>query len=1097
MHLALPRFLSVSVRTVRMSVALMPAFVILSMVGGSRLTADDSYVHQSGTQWTFGTASAERTVALEDGRFVLKSLKNRVTGHEMIAKFDLSDEFSFADGGEGRISGGSGGWKLVGSKQTTLKHGEKQLDITLQRNSLQVTKSYVIYPGSSLVREWLAFKNAGNTSIKVIEPSMLNVAFQPGEPKSLDFLWMTGGECVPGCWTLKTDKLDAKPAKFDSYEPMPIDPGKVHPTGDGVNAKILLNGKQVWPESGWAFSAHSMSKIPFDFDLNIKQGDNLVFLVSANANIGFDTTALDPSISYADGETHVASQEFSSEQGKSGWKYQYIENGKFVDLVYYPEASQWRKAQDNATHTPFIGAAAVHPDANQDVTRVWTAPKNGRVHISGSICNTGNFAGGGEYGPRPGSGSYAPWYALYDRDSRNGVYIGWDYFGHWRSSFNLDNGDVWGRLIVAGHKQTLNPGESFSTPKAFTGLYTDDLDNAGNEVLNWQYRYMWDYTREGWFPAIRMLGYWWKGTGWMWQQYSGYQDIDSTVRKVFRTADLMRYCGADVYHRDWGWWDKAGDWNGPDWNITREYLEKSGMGQLIYAYVYGPEGGSKVATEHPDWMIGGLLDMSKPEVVQFLKDQLDSFRQRWGRLEWRTDGGFTTPKDGDDTPLLGQDQGFREIIKSFLDHNPDCAFQACNAGGNYASYEYVSFSSCIQMTDGAVGILSNYYTSLLLPPDRTCHMPDSWDPNKYDKSTWRGLLSLCFDMTGDTWDPDKLEGVRTLIDIYHYLEKHGVVGRWVKVYRPVIEGDDPTMYFQRLSGDRKRGIIITKHKAEGPVTIKAKGLIADMTYTVSYQENPSVQHMTGKQLMEQGISFASLPEGELIYLNLPLHPGSKLDTERPTAPVNVTKQTAENIGCPGVELVWKPAKDNNWISYYEILRNGEVIDKVSKGTYYFDHSAGADPASAYEVRTVDGAGNTSEKCTAMGKPAQTCMIVDDASKSIEYSGNWDLHRRLLPAYCGTVTNSNENGASAEYTFEGKEVFVFAKLGNDCGKADISIDGGAADTVDTYSADDIWGVCIYRKQLPAGKHTLRVSVAGSKQDRSKDCFVCLDGIRVQP
>ena len=56
-----------------------------------------------------------------------------------------------------------------------------------------------------------------------------------------------------------------------------------------------------------------------------------------------------------------------------------------------------------------------------------------------------------------------------------------------------------------------------------------------------------------------------------------------------------------------------------------------------------------------------------------------------------------------------------------------------------------------------------------------------------------------------------------------------------------------------------------------------------------------------------------------------------------------------------------PGTDNNWISYYEVFRNGIAIDRVAKGTYYFDHSAGGDLAAKYEVRTVDGAGNASGK----------------------------------------------------------------------------------------------------------------------------------------
>ena len=310
----------------------------------------------------------------------------------------------------------------------------------------------------------------------------------------------------------------------------------------------------------------------------------------------------------------------------------------------------------------------------------------------------------------------------------------------------------------------------------------------------------------------------------------------------------MRYVGADVYHREWGWWYRAGDWNGPDFRTTINYLHKYGMGQLIYAFLYTVDAKSKVAQAHPDWLLGGTLDMSRPEVVEFMKGQLDDFVRRWGDFEWRNDSFFTAPRDGDDTPLLGQDQGFRRLLQEFLDAHPRCAFQAVNGGGNYGSYDYARYASTLSFSDGAVGILRNYYASLLFPPDKTSDIPDIWNPNDYDKSKWRGLLCINFDMTGDTWDPAKLEGVRELIDIYHYLESRGVVGRWVKVYRPVIQGDDATMYLQRLSGDRKRGIIIPKHPAPGPVTITPKGLLPDATYNVSFQESPANDTLTGARL---------------------------------------------------------------------------------------------------------------------------------------------------------------------------------------------------------------------------------------------------------
>jgi hypothetical protein len=1061
------------------------------------LTSEDAYIKTGRTQWILGTASVEKTIALEKGMLVTKSFRNKISGHELSS------------------SNSTGPWKLVGAKTSKLKQGELQLDLTLQRDSLAVTKTYVVYPGSSIIREWAVFKNAGTTPLKVIEPEFLNASARLGDPAALDFHWMTGGNNQPGSWMLRTEAVSTeKPRTFDSYDPFP-DMGVCGPfSGIQFTPKILLNDKQVWPAPGWQYAPTATNSTPFDVSVEIIRGDKLIFL----ADFSLSTTAFDPTIAYEDGEIHAASKEFSSEQGRNGWRYQYVDNGKFVDLIYDAAANEWRRENHDAkgAHNswgggPFIGA----DDQNTGLTfqgggggelirqwtaRVWTAPKSGNIRITGSTCSTNN--GRGE--PSWGSSTYAPWVALYDRDTKDGLFIGWDYFGHWASSYALNaNGGVTAQLRVAGHKQTLAPGQSLTTPKAFVGLFRDDLDNAGNELLDWQYRYLWDYTREGWFPAIRMLNDWYSGTGYT-QPGGGRADMDSIFRHVFRFADLMRYVGADVYHRDWGWWDRAGDWNGPDFRTTGKYLRKYGMGQLIYSVLYSVDSQSKVGREHPDWLLGGgTLDMSRPEVVEFIKGQLDGFVERWGDFEWRNDGAMTSAKDGDDTPMLGQDHGMREILQRFLDTHPRSAFQAVNGGGNYAGYDYVRYASGINFSDGAVGIIGDYWASLLLPPDKINDIEDHWRPDQYNKALWRGLLSMNFDMVRDTRDLAKLEGVRELIDIYHYLQSKGVVGRWVRVYRPVVTGDEPTMYFQRLSKDGKRGIIIPKRPAPGAVTIQPKGLLPKESYVVSYQESGKRETRTGADLMENGIMLPRMPAGELIYLNLPMHPGSKLDTEPPTPPSTVIKRRNDNMGYPGIELEWKPGADNNWISYYEIFRNGLAIDKVAKGTFYFDHSAGADLAATYEVRTVDGAGNVSARVAVPGVNAKPSRIIDDApGGGITFSPQWrHASEEPLVAYNGTITSSSEKGATAEVVFEGKRVLWFTKLGPENGKAAVSIDGGPAEIVDTYSADDIWGVCAFRRQFPtAGRHTIRIEVLGDRNthpsEQSKDTFIYVDGIRVE-
>ena len=885
--------------------------------------------------WRLSTSKVQRVVVLEGGRFFTQSWTDRTTGRELQGGTQADELGAMVDGKE--VTGIGGGWSLISERNAPLKDGSSELDLTLRHGDLEATKSYVTYPASSIIREWVTFKNVGSGDLTLADPRFLSNTSRLGSLQSLDFLWMTGGENRPGSWLLKKETLQANHVRnFDAYDPFPG---------------------------------------------------------AADSKFGF----------------------------------------------------------------------------------------------------------------KMGSASYAPWFALYDRASRQGLFIGYDYFGRWASSFApAEDQSVTSHFKLAGYHQTLAPGASMTTPKAFTGLFHDDLDNAGNELLDWQYQYLWDYTRPGWFPAIRMLGWWWNGTPWKdpgntWVGGNG--DRDSAFRKVFRVADLMSEVGADVYHRDWGWWDHAGDWSGPDFKTMGAYLRKRDMGQLIYAFIYTVDRHSKLAQAHPDWVFKDTLDMSNPAVVKHLENQLDDFAQRFGPFEWRNDSVPTVPHGSDDTPLLGQDQGFREILRNFLDRHPAYAFQGVNGGGNDLGYDYARYASTLSFSDGAVGILRNYWESLLLPPDKSSDIPDKWQPNDYDKSSWRGLLTINFDMTGDTWDPSKLEGIRQLIDIYHYLGSQGLVGRWVHVYRPTIEGDDPTLYFERLSRDGSRGIVIPMRRASGPVTIRPKGLNPTQRYLVSFQESNQSESRSGADLMKAGIRLEKMASGELIYLNVPYHPGSKLYRQPPAAPTNISKRVASNMGYPGIEVRWSPAHDKHWVSYYEIARNGTMVDKVAKGAYYFDHSAGADLAAAYSVRAVNGGGLKSHDSEAVStSKTQPAVILDDAPGSgLSFSGNWQHETNLQPAYMGTLASSDEKGASAAFTVKGAKFTWFTRMCGECGVAEISIDNHDEATVDTYSADDIFGVGIYTKTFSnPGPHQVKITVLGKHSGpRGHGTRVYIDGAQSSP
>jgi hypothetical protein len=238
--------------------------------------------------------------------------------------------------------------------------------------------------------------------------------------------------------------------------------------------------------------------------------------------------------------------------------------------------------------------------------------------------------------------------------------------------------------------------------------------------------------------------------------------------------------------------------------------------------------------------------------------------------------------------------------------------------------------------------------------------------------------------------------------------------------------------------------------------------------------------------------------GELVYLNLPLHPGSKLDIQPPRPPTGVRKRRGENMGYPGIELAWMPAHDDHWISYYEILRDGQAIDKVAKGTFYFDHSAGADLAARYDICAVDGAGNHSAKIAAKGSAAGRGKVYDDATgQGFVYSGPWRHETGLAAVHAGTLSSCAQKGAAAEIAFEGRKVLLFFKMGEDGGKASVGLDGGPAEVIDTYSADDLRGMCVWRKEIPkGGKHTLHLEVLGEHAPRAIGATIRLDAVRAE-
>ena len=943
---------------IQFSILCMAASLLCAEVN---LQSSDAYVRREGNDWIIGTSKVERRVRLANGQLCLISLRNKLSGQEYQDANAPPGEIRFL--ANGRDAGASSWhWTLHGETGVRGSQGEIQLDIELESSGLRVTKHFVTYPGTSVIREWLTLQNASDSSIRVSQLAFLHTRLLGSVAQELQFNYLTGGANYNGSQLLKTE----------------------------------------------------------------------------------------------------------------------------------PMSPVYQRALDS----------------------------NGGVQ-------PGNYS------------SFLPLVFLLNRSTTEGVAIGWDYLGHWRFQVGDRDGAPLGlNLELAGFEKELSPGARIDTPKAFLATFSGGVDELGNQLLDWQYAYLWEYTNPEYFAKTRWAVDWpdpWVGEG-------GTPSADNWGRRLaldLRYVDLLRETGTDILWDDAGWYDKWGTWNGPDWKRTTDYLRKHDMRWVLWypTFLATPE--SKVAQQHPDWMIQGqeTLEQSIPGTAAWQSRLLDDSVNAWGNYQWRYD--IAPAASSNDTDALAADQNFRGLLERFKSNHPQSAIDACDGGGRWISYDIARLAESGEYTDGGVGPYSAYYTSLLVPPDKLHNVVD-FDHTYYNSATDRTHLAMDPTWYRDPGDGPDVESIRKDWEIYHYLVAQGVAGRWSHVFRPKVENDDAIWYFQRMNRDGSKGVILTKHAKYGstyyvtsrllktspgsadqyrggpgemnvatttsaasletgiyedpvdgafrfygvhgqgfgplnvryqlgaadeslvtkivklgverrvadqffgiaiqldkpmtvtqlgqfdpgnnrgtytlslvraddnkvlatadldmsqthpdamgfkyvpltrpiqldspakPVVIYPRGLVPAVTYEVRASIAGVRLLKTGSHLMSEGITLDKIAGGELIFLNLPGYPGSGTDHSPPSSPANVTKRVGTNLGTQGIELSWTPSHDDNWISYYEIHKNGKLVGKAAKGTFFFDHSDSArDEIDArFEVVAVDGDGNHSKAASAEKTPGE-------------------------------------------------------------------------------------------------------------------------------
>jgi alpha-galactosidase len=264
---------------------------------------------------------------------------------------------------------------------------------------------------------------------------------------------------------------------------------------------------------------------------------------------------------------------------------------------------------------------------------------------------------------------------------------------------------------------TLQPGDTYSTPRAFVAVYSGDF----YEPLR---LYSAALQREGWnLPKPSDADYQISWCGW------GYES-EVTPKQMLGTIPKLNEMHIRWATLDDRWFDTYGDWNPRSDTFPGDSIQKmvsafhqQGISVQIWWLPIAVEDGSggyeshhyktaQVVKEHPDWLILdkngkpakmvrglGALCPAVPAVQEYYKKLTEKFIRDWGFDGSKLDNVFTipacyNPKHHHKSPqdsIRAMSEIFKQIFEATRAIKPDSVTQVCPCGTppNFAWLPYM------------------------------------------------------------------------------------------------------------------------------------------------------------------------------------------------------------------------------------------------------------------------------------------------------------------------------------------------------------------------------------------------------------------------
>lgn len=473
--------------------------------------------------------------------------------------------------------------------------------------------------------------------------------------------------------------------------------------------------------------------------------------------------------------------------------------------------------------------------------------------------------------------------------------LGWP--GQWATEFVRDEK---ANLATRGGQELthlkLHPGEEIRTPLVVLQFYKGQWWRAQNIWRRWMLTH--NVPRvNGQLPQPIMSAY----AG---RIYSEMVNADEQKLKDYMDRYIEEDIKPDYLWVDAGWyvdshekgWPFVGTWEVDTKRFPgglrplSDYAHAKGVNFLLWFEPERVHSGTWLATEHPDWVIGGanggLLDLGNSKAWDWLTNHISNLIKTEGIDYYRQDFNidplnYWRGNDAEDRQGITENKhvvGYLTYWDELLRRHPHLRIDSCASGGRRNDLETLRRSVPLWRTDYPLNAIISqcqtygistwipYYGSGQLACEGSYH-GTGWTP-VVPYAFWSDItpsLMCGFDIRVKDIDYPQLQKLFTYW-------RQTVIQNFYGDYYPLTShstSSDACMAWQFNRPESGEGLVQAFFRPETTILglrLKLHGLIPDAVYEISYYDRDEKNSLSGEELMTNGLKVYSdsLPEAAVI-----------------------------------------------------------------------------------------------------------------------------------------------------------------------------------------------------------------------------------------